>query len=419
MTDAPDSVTNGFRRLLCFVFLWDMKHAERTFIFLILSLSIQACGLNQLDESLHSNMEGVWKGPSFGHYSEDKCYAVALDYPEGYDWRADPDRGSVKCDMVMFADGIPVLRIPVGDDADVSSDPACHFVVQGHLFTSFPEAPSTVVKRDGCRLYEFSGAEHIDDIRISGGSVHTLSTLSGNGGFIYRVDGEKVVERQGGYSFRHLGEHDGHVVFYFCQDKGGSEGDTVSYYKVVDGKVHKLDVAADGRVADIRMFGKDVVLSIADEGNAVPVMTTGLRKDVLRVSQSCNVVSAAFVSHERPCVWARYADVDSDAMTDVIWTGRNGWKMYMRGCTYVSVYMDKAGYCAAINPHDGRYGSIFAGNKVYSMPAGCYVFARGCMTRKENVLHVGLTASDGGYPLVWKEGEMDTLRVNGPLISLQ
>ena len=396
-----------------------MKHAERIFIFLIQTLFLPACGLNQIDESLHSNAEGVWEGPSFGYYSEDDCYAVALDYPEGYDWRADPDRGHVKCHMVMFADGIPVLRIPVGDDSYVSSDPTCHFVVQGHLYTSYTDGESTVVKKDGHILYVWSGAESVDDMMLVGGSLHILSSPCGKDGFVYRVDGEKVVERQGGYSFRHLDVHDGHAVFYFCQDQGISEGSGTSYYKVVDGKVHKLDLAVDGKVADIRMLGKDVVLSIADDGNSVPVLTTGLRKDVLRVNQSCNVVSAAFVSYERPCVWARYAHTDSDAMTDVIWTGRSGWKMYMRGCTYVSVHMDKTGYCAAINPHDGRNGSIFSGNRVYNMPSGYSVFARECMTRKKKVLHVGLTASDGGYPVVWREGGSDTLKVNGPVISLQ
>lgn len=420
MTNTPDSVTNGFRRLLCFVFLWDMKHAERIFIFLILSLSMPACGLNQVDESQHSNAEGVWEGPSFGYYSEDKCYAVALDYPEGYDWKSDPDRGHVKCHMVMFADGIPVLRIPVNDASYVSSDPTCHFVVQGHLFTSYTDGESTVVKKDGQILYVWSGAESVDDMILVDGLLHMLSSPCGKEGFFYRVDGETVVERQSGYSFRHLDENDGHVVFYFCQDKDVSEGSRTSYYKVVDGKVHKFEMSVDGKVTDIRLSGRDVALSIADDGNAMPVLTTDIRKEVLRVGENCNVVSAVFIDHERPCVWARYAHTDTDAMTDVIWTGRNEWKMYWRGCTYASAYMDKTGCCAVINPHDGRNGRIFSGVRFYAMPAGFSVFTRDCMTRKKDVLHVGLTASDGGKPVIWREGESsDTLNVNGPVISLQ
>lgn len=419
MTKAPDSVTNGFRRLPCFMFLWDMKHAERTFIFLVLSLSMSACGLNQIDESLHSNTDGVWEGPSFGYYTEDKCYAVALDYPEGYDWRTDPDRGSVKCHMVMFADGVPVLRIPVGDAFDVSSDPDSHFVAEGHLYTSFPDGESTVVKKDGRRLYEFSGAEYIDDIKLSGDSVHILSTPSGSGGFVYRIDGDPVVERNDGYSFRHIDIHEGQAFFYFCQDVIDADGRHASYYRSTDGKIQKLDIIAGGKVADIRMFDSDVVLSLEEGRNIAPALASAGHIDTLRTSLSSDAIAVSFIDHEKPCMSVRFLHSGSNLMTDVIWTGGQEWKMYRLGCTFAAASMDAAGYCAVINPHDGRSGNVFSGNRAYDMPAGYSVFTGRCIVRKNGVLHVGLTPSGMGCPVVWKEDGADTLKVNGPVISLQ
>ena len=105
MTDVPVSVTSGSRYFSYYAFLWDMKK-----IVLLMLLLLTSCGLKQVDMEIHSGSDGVWLGPSYGKHMSGTCYALGLDYPKGYDWKSGQLNEDVECDVVMFADGIPVLR---------------------------------------------------------------------------------------------------------------------------------------------------------------------------------------------------------------------------------------------------------------------------------------------------------------------
>lgn len=419
MTETPDSVTNGFRRLLCFMFLWNMKCAEKICVWLMIFLPAVSCGLDQLEETRHSNQEGVWMNPSFGKYSRDKCYALAFDYPDGYDWRSDPDKGTVRCSMVLFADGVPMLKIPVGERHQVSSDPGSYRLSEGHLYTFHADSISTTVRKDGHILYAWEGAEVIDDIRDVNGSIHTLSRPSGAGGFVYRVDGGTVVQRQTGRSFGHLDVLDGHVYFYFSQSVASSDSAAVSYYRVTDGKVMRIVPSAQENMTDIRMFGPDVMLSITGGQVQSPVMIWEDHKDTLGTSMVARTISASFLDCDRPVALVRHMYSGANLMTDIIWEGGKDWKMYRIGSTLAAVYADDSGYGAVINPKGIQDGTLFSGSKAYLIPSGYSAYSRDCMVRKKGVMHAGLTSVEGGFPVVWREGVLDTLKVNGPLVCLR
>ena len=38
---------------------------------------------------------------------------------------------------MVFADGVPMLRLPVGEGHEVSADPDMHEIIDGHLYTVF------------------------------------------------------------------------------------------------------------------------------------------------------------------------------------------------------------------------------------------------------------------------------------------
>jgi hypothetical protein len=48
------------------------------------------------------------------------CYALGLDYPKGHDWKSGTGDDGIECALMMFADGIPVLRVRTGDEYGVS-----------------------------------------------------------------------------------------------------------------------------------------------------------------------------------------------------------------------------------------------------------------------------------------------------------
>ena len=86
VTKTPDSVTSRIRCFVYIAFLWDMKD----FVLFMCFLFLCSCSLEQIGRGSRSDADGVWKGPSYGKHMSGTLYAVAVDYPDGYDWKADP-----------------------------------------------------------------------------------------------------------------------------------------------------------------------------------------------------------------------------------------------------------------------------------------------------------------------------------------
>ena len=117
------------------------------------------------------------------------------------------------------------------------------------------------------------------------------------------------------------------------------------------------------------------------------------------------------------CVRLRYSG--DNLMSDVIWLGNGEQKMYRIGQTLSAVYVDDGGCNAVMNPSDGRDGIIFRNSSANLIPQGYRICSKNCMTRRDSVLYVALSASGNGCPVLWRNGELDTLKMNGPLTCLR
>ena len=124
---------------------------------------VVSCGIEDLDVRPDTGREDIWFGPGVnaGDSGREVCYVTAFDYPEDYDWRTDKEKGSVKCSLVVFADGVPMMKVPVGDRYEVSSDPDMHRMLGGHIYTDYSTDSETVIKRDGKTLIRYPGREMI------------------------------------------------------------------------------------------------------------------------------------------------------------------------------------------------------------------------------------------------------------------
>ena len=90
-------------------------------IYIIAALTAAVgCSLSETGQSQRPDREDIWKNPAFNADSSStdrkRCYITGLDYPDGYDWRADSENGTVKCSLVVFTDGRPVMKVPVGHE---------------------------------------------------------------------------------------------------------------------------------------------------------------------------------------------------------------------------------------------------------------------------------------------------------------
>ena len=409
MTKTPDSVTSRSRCFVYIVFLWGMKD----FVLFMYFLFLCSCSLEQIGHGPRSDADGVWRGPSYGKHMSGTLYAVAMDYPDGYDWRADLGSGPVDglC-IVMFADGAPVLKIPVGNLYETDSDPQRLRIRSGHLYTDYTDGMETVIKRDGEEIQRYDAVEEIVDLQVLDGAIHTLCRPVSDAGFVYRVDGKETVFRENGTLFGGLRVYDNSVRFCFSNQS--------AYYKVMDGKVTKVDLQQDVlEVADMCVIEDGVYLLAYLAGFSGPVlMNDGTRKSVDYFG-FIDVASCKFMMTDSLCIRVRNSHPGLGKTTDILWFGDDKWVIPQFFSRLASVWVDKSGWYAVSNQAEDSQGMIFSNGKEYELPADLYVYGDGCVVSRDTTLYVGLTSGKGRSPVIWKDGTLDTLDVNGPLICLR
>ena len=391
----------------------------KSFVPVIFVLFLSACGLGQVEVGTHSAEDGIWYGPSYGRHMSGTVYAVGVDYPDGYDWRADAEKGKVKCALVMFADGIPVLRIPAGDIHEVSTDNSRCRIRNGCLYTDYTDGVTTVLKRDGKEYARYDGAEEIMCLEVFSEEVHSLSRQEGGTGFVYRVDGEIVLERADADVYPHLAEYDDSVRFCFSQECMTEEGAQLRHYQVARGTVKQVTGLNEvSKVWDMKVYEGRVV-ALASFPEKEPVLVYEDRQEHAWYLGRQDMVSCGFCSTRRLCVCVRCRYSDEGRMSDILWMGEDIWTVYQFGRTLSSVWADDDVCCAVINPADGHVGSICCGARSDDMPVGYSVCSRECMVRKDGTVHVGLSSGRDVPPLIWSDGEAREIDINGPLLCLR
>lgn len=383
-----------------------------------LAMCGMSCGLTELGESPHSNADGVWTGPFSS--STSAVYVTAFEYPDGYDWRSDADKGVVKCSLVVFADKVPVLKIPVGDAYEVSSDPLRHRMIDGHLYTDYSDSSGTVIKKDGKELFRFLHQEEIACMAVSGSRVHTLG-IRPAGGFCYRIDGEIVLERSSGKVFRHMVMDRGKACFCFSQPVMEAGGVKERYYSVVGGKTSRVvpdtlvtdvsDMIFDGGQVCILASTRDAFLI---EGESiVSVFRDRERKDIFR-SVMAGMLTCSFSDQDCLTVTGMYS-TPASPMNQYLWTRHDGSVYLGYGRSLSALCINEQGICYAVNAEDGAAGVIAIDDHMMLMPEDYAVIGHDAMDFTDSIsICLGLSSRKGGRPILWKsDGGTDTLDING------
>ena len=81
-----------------------MKKIARKCMQVAVGLSAISCGISEIDGPGKVDVNDVWTAPSSGipSTSHSRTYVTAFDYPDGYDWRHNPEKGSVRCSLIVF-----------------------------------------------------------------------------------------------------------------------------------------------------------------------------------------------------------------------------------------------------------------------------------------------------------------------------
>ena len=103
-----------------------------------------------------------------------ELYVTGVEYPEGYDWKADSDYGYVACTVFLMKDGERIVELDVDDRDMVASDADMHRCFGGHLYTDYSTESETVIKKDGDEMFRYPDRELICGFQVIDDDVYRM-----------------------------------------------------------------------------------------------------------------------------------------------------------------------------------------------------------------------------------------------------
>lgn len=387
-------------------------------------LMLVACGIHELGESVRDTSGGVWTGPGMnvGAADPDKtvCYITVLDYQDGYDWRSDREKGSVKCSLVVFADGVPMMKVPVGDAYLTSSDADSHRMIGGHLYTDFSTDGETIIKKDGKEVFRYPGREFLQGMVVDGEDIYTLGHSRDGEGFSYRKNGEILLERASGRTFSRLHRDDGHICFAYSESIASALGSVERYYSVVDGVPQQAALREDvKKVWDLMTSDGEMCYIASLIGVQGPVLFRGESKSVLTLPQGSSLLTGRLsVSQDVVCVEG-VISCRNLALAGILWRCDEHLYTFSPGATVAAWCVEGDGvFCVLNSRSPSASGVIYRCGDIFEVPLGYASMGENTMAMVNGILNVGLSSVNGGWPVIWKDGALDTIKVNGYISSV-
>lgn len=393
-------------------------------LYAVVLLMAVSCGLTEVGEPVRRPGGGVWTGPgvNVGKYDPDKtvCYVTLMSYADGYDWRPDWEKGSVRCSLVVLADGIPMMKVPVGDEYETSSDPDMHRIVDGHLYTDFSTSSETVVKKDGRLLFRYPGRELICGLIVDSSDVYTLGHPRDGGGFTYRRNGEILLQRTSGRSFARLYRDKGDICFAFSEPVVSASDTIERYYHVRNGNVSQEALREDvKRVWDILAIDGSVVYVADVVGVAHPVVCNGLSMHVLSMPQASWMASCRLLASAGNIYVEGIVAKAGKPLTAGIWTDYDSFHAFPSGMALASVCVSEGSVCCVLNSSTSwQNGQIYHNGRTAAMPMNYVSMGSRTAVMADGILTIGLSSRTGGKPQLWKDGLVQTLDYNGYICSV-
>lgn len=395
---------------------------RKNVFYLIAASVVVSCGLSEIGEESPVGNE-VWTGPGSAVVEEGNStgvgrkvwYAVGVDYQDGYDWRTDNQRGSVKCSLVVFANNVPLMKVPVGDEYETSADPDMHRIVDGHLYTDYSSETQTVLKKDGVELLRYDERELILDMVVEGDTVYTLGQFRNGGGFAFRKNGHPLVKRTSGYAFPGLIKCNDGLRFAFCEVIEDVK-ETHERYFLSDGEnVMQIGVRDDiKKIWDITFFNGNICYLASLVGISAPVLSIGEQMSALHMSPSTEILSCHFAECEDELIIEGVVSQRSEAIFSNIWRQDRLVTAFPHGFTVSSLCASDGGVSCVLNKSSNmRNGLIYRCGELLPMPSGYVSMGEGTAVMVDGMLHVGLTPEKSGEPAIWVDGEMKPVHING------
>ncbi len=387
--------------------------------WVLVTLSV-ACGLEETGHNPGAG-DGIWIGPGSivggsGSGAEEGrnevWYTVGVDYPEGYDWRSDEEKESVRCSLVVFADGIPMMKVPVGQEYEISSDPDMHRMLGGNLYTDYSTAEETVIKRNGTQAFRYAGNEMIVGMAVEGDYVYTLGLSRGGAGFSFRRNGEVLLERKNCHAYPRLQRVEDGFSLAFYEPVDGQMRDRCFHYMA--GEVCEVALRKDVvKVWDVICHQDKLCYLASVLGSSDPMIVAGSEKYELEVPKGMQVQSCRFIEGEDE-LYVEGIVRNDGGISSALWKMNDLQEVFPSGYIVSAFCLGNDVLACVLNASSEiSPGIIYCGGESCNMPLGYMSMGGQSIVMSDGFLYAGLTSKKGNNGAVWTEKEMKPLKING------
>ena len=346
------------------------------------------------------------------------CCISGFEYPSGYDWNGEPQAGEVRCSLVVFADGVPKIKVPVGDGYEVSRDYDMHRVIQGNLYTFYSKAGRTVIRRNGAPLFRYDGDEVLVDMSVKDNNVYTLAHRRTGGGFAFRKNGNILVERLAGETYGRLWNDGDSLCFAFMQPVALADGMEYRHYIVYDERVERLEVADDiEKIWDLQSgCGIPCILASLESISGTFICRDGSRKRIEMPDSAGMLSCRLFQADSLMGAECMYGYPDGRCESG-IWVEGSEYVRFEAGRSIQGLKYERGKAYCVLNP-DVDEGIIYSAGILEKMPQGYFCLDDRALAVHDGSFHVAMSSKNGNRPIIWNDGRTDTLRLNGCVSSI-
>ena len=351
-------------------------------------------------------------------------YLSAVEYPKDYDWVRDTAHTSVDARILLFRDGECTVSIPAGDSRHVSTDPDTHWILGGHLYTSFSDGSQTYILRDGEESVRFDGAEDIRGMLLQEDLLWTLGQKIRGEGFSLRCDGTPMVENQQGLLIGGLYEDAGDICFAYSLSVKVGNNTVSKYYLSASVQEKEVPVPSDATaVFDIRRVGGITYATYRQRGVVIgPVLSSdgGSRSLYNGMSGVQSVDWCEILPWNGDILIKGWYNGPRDARRYLLWNKTEVHFMYNSSVVIHDFYADGRGNIAAVGYDRNTQETLLylppkAMSKT-SLGARYRFLTSRAATFAGNHFYIGLTGEGEG--LLCRDAERTPVTVNGPITGL-
>jgi len=335
--------------------------------------------------------------------------AVAVEYPDGYDWRKDSLGEESKASLVLYRDWERMLSVDVGPGA---AYPDMHRIVDGSLFTDYSTSDQTVIGRDGVELFRYEGRESIKDIFVSDTAVFTLGVSRNGGGFSFRNNGRVVMSQSNGQLLSGLEADGDRVCFAYKVPIGsgiGEDNAAYRFYIVCDGVQQQVVPPADMKMlTSMRLWNSEVNYVGYSSAASGMVWQAGQKTHILTMGQGQSLVACSLMEMGKKLYTHAYYKTSLSDVRSSLWKGDT---LKFSSGEYGSIYaVCKDEECFALTS-GGRAFPVFVviGNRLDTIPPNLAMFSPDAIACNRNGYYLGLNDRQENYAPVVMHGR-DTVR---------